>query len=210
MRRTIVASSFALLVIVIGCSSSETTGVALPATPEPAVSLYSPIDRDALALGLPDLVQGRRLTPSSLNTIVVEERDFVYDLAVRRILVEHALGPSTVTIEHKSDDHVELPNVAVSAVQIRGISSDVLTAFDPSFYLLLTSVTQEQWDWPGDKPGPKPAVIEGREVTLTEWTESGFQVAWYAYGDVLYIVMARNEQLLTDALRRLPGPRNAV
>lgn len=211
MRRSVLAAAAVSALVFAGCSSSTpSTGDVQPAAPEPVADLYSPASRAALAFGLPDLVQGIRLDSSPPDVIRAEESDFAYDLAIRRLLVENALPPDVVTIEHKGDTWQELPTVALSAVQIRDIPAQELTGFDPSFYLLLTSVTKEQWDWVGDKPGAQPAIINGRDVWATHWTESGFHVAWYTFGDVLYIVMAKNEQLLSAALRDMPRPQTAA
>lgn len=93
-------------------------------------------------------------------------------------------------------------------MQIRGVDADQLIGFDPSFYLLLTSVTREQWRLVGRKPAPALLTIDGREVWSTTWDT--FRVIWYAWGDVLYVAMARNEQLLTAALRQMPWPSDAA
>ncbi|MFV2062376.1 MAG: hypothetical protein ACC726_02540 [Chloroflexota bacterium] len=208
MRRTSAMLAVAALVLLSGCvqaaPSTQAPGAVVDAPPRSGSALYSPVSRSALAFGLPDLVQGIRLTSSPSSVTRADEDDFARNLAIRPILVGRGIGPAAVSIEQKGDTYLEIPSVAMSAVQVRGVPADLLTVLDPSFYLMLTSVTREQWKWIGDKPGPEQVTIGDREVWSTKWV--GFRVAWYAWGDVLYVVLAQNDQLLAAALRQMPWP----
>ena len=198
--------------LVGGCtqaaSDTPDAGALRPTESQDQRVAYSPVDRSALAFGLPDLVQGIRLVPTPEELIHADEERFSRELVVRPILVENGLGPSSINIEQKGQSYEEMPSIATSAVQIMDVPADRLTGFDPSFYLYVTSVDKDQWQWAGDKPGPERVTIDGREVWSTTWI--GFQIVWYDWGDVLYVVLAENEQLLGAALRQMPWPGEAA
>ena len=198
--------------LVGGCtqaaSDTPDAGALRPTESQDQRVAYSPVDRSALAFGLPDLVQGIRLVPTPEELIHADEERFSRELVVRPILVENGLGPSSINIEQKGQSYEEMPSIATSAVQIKDVPAERLTDFDPSFYLYVTSVDKDQWQWAGDKPGPEHVTIDGREVWSTTWV--GFQVVWYDWGDVLYVVLAENEQLLGAALRQMPWPGEAA
>lgn len=206
------AGLLSTVLLVSGCtqSASDTpeAGAVRPLAPEAPSVAYSPVDRSALAYGLPDLVQGVRLMPSPEEVTRADEERFSRELVVRPILVERGLGPNAISIEQKGQAFDQMPSVTTSAVQIKDVPADLLTGFDPSFYLYVTSVDKDQWQWAGDKPGPERVTIDGREVWSTTWV--GFRIVWYDWGDVLYVVLAENEQLLGAALRQMPWPGEAA
>jgi len=209
---TAAAGLLSAALLVNGCTqtASDTPAVGAVRPPESQAQgvAYSPVDRSALAYGLPDLVQGVRLVPTPEELIRADEERFSRELVVRPILVENGLGPSAIKIEQKGQSYDEMPSVTTSAVQVMDVPADRLTGFDPSFYLYVTSVDKDQWQWAGDKPGPERVTIDGREVWSTTWI--GFQIVWYDWGDVLYVVLAENEQLLGAALRQMPWPGEAA
>jgi len=209
---TAAAGLLSTVILVSGCTqaASDTLDVGAVRPPDPQVQAvaYSPVDRSALAYGLPDLVQGVSLVPTPAELIRADEERFSRELVVRPILVKNGLSPSAIKIEQKGQAYDELPAVTTSAVQIKDVPADLLTGFDPSFYLYVTSVDKDQWQWAGDKPGPERVTIDGREVWSTTWV--GFQVVWYDWGDVLYVVLAENAQLLSAALRQMPWPSEAA
>jgi hypothetical protein len=214
LTRTIAVATAALLCLA-ACtdSSSEPTesqapgalrdvpaeGARMPCTPE------SPA---ALALGLPDHVDGKALLESDPAHIEDEEARYVADPRVRQILVDRGLGPDRVTIAQKSTLETiaiadqPIPVLAVAAAQVKDQAADDFSLWVPSFYLLLTSVDVADYDWLGEKPSGAVATIAGHDVRVGDFVR--FKVAWYAYGDVVYVVVAQTDQLLEAALRRLP------
>lgn len=231
MQRTL-ALAAAIILVLAGCvrtaDDGTTTAGAARDVIDAAAPLYSPVDRSALALGLPDLVQGVRLLPSDAADLEAEEALHATDLIVRPVLVAHGLGGSAITIEQKTSrprdpaaDGFEtvslasgspggdpaareraMPDLAVAAVQVRTIPADEFMGFDSSFYMLLTALSPDDYLWAGEKPAPTQATLGGREVWHTDWGR--FRTAWYAYGEVLYVVLASNQQLLEAALRQMP------
>jgi hypothetical protein len=209
--RTIALAS-AALVVLAACTDStpvEPEGGAIrDVPPENGTPLYSPESRDALALGLPDQVGGKPLHSSAPEVIAQEEHDYANDTRVKAVLVAGGYSPSRVVIEHKSAEAQEgdfgelIPPVALAAVQVKGISAEEFAEWDPTFYLLLTSVEVGDHFWQGEKPERSVATVRNHEVWLADFRR--FQVAWYAYGDVLYVIVAENDQYLHGAVDRLP------
>ena len=70
--------------------------------------------------------------------------------------------------------------------------------------MLMTSISSGQYEWLGEKPGAVDAEIAGVPVQLADFGR--FKVAWYAKGEVLFIVVAQNDQLLRSALLGMPRP----
>jgi hypothetical protein len=209
MKVTRAALLAVLAVFVSACSGltgdsstpAPAPGVADPWIPEPT---YAPANRAALAYGLPVAVSSLVLVESPPSITLADELDLAEDVVIKRILVEHALGPDILRIEQREDTHEGFPRVAVSAIQFVGLSAELFDEFVPSLYLLATSVTTDQLNLFGEKPARERAVIDGRSVWSSDWRE--FSLIWYPYGEVLYIVMAENPQLLAAALRQLPEP----
>lgn len=211
LRFAAMALSVATSVAISGCSQGDTVapGALVPAdAANTAAPLYAPSDGEALAFGLPDVVQAVRLESSTDDALAAEEAGFAHDLVVKPILVSQGLGPNSVTIQQKSDRHDEIPVVGISAVWVAGVPADLFAEFDPSLYLLLTSVTPEQYRWLGEKPGRDRATIVGHDVWYSDW--ESFQVVWYTWGEVLYIVLAENQELLEATLRRMPWPSDTT
>ena len=182
---------------------------------DPTESLYSPRSRDALALGLPDQVAGLALLSGADDTIALEEHEYATDVRVRQILVDLGLGPSSVTIAQKGPSRLtetpegeRIPPVGLAAVQVKEVPASQFVEWDPTFYLLLTSVQGDDYKWQGEKPGRERALIGEREVWLADFGR--FKVSWYPYGDVLYVIVATNDQLLEASIQSLPWPREAT
>lgn len=173
---------------------------------DPVGTLYSPEDRTAMALGLPDQVAGMALFRSPAQVIADDEDRFAMSSRVRPILVELGLSPDRVSIEQKGSTHTEIPAIGLAAIQTTGVPAERFTLWDPTFYMLLTSVDTEQYQWLGEKPGRQQAVVAERAVWLADFER--FRVAWYAKGDVLYVVLAGNDQLLEAAVRAMPEPES--
>jgi hypothetical protein len=214
MKVTRTALLAVLVVFVSACSgltsdnNTPAPGVADPQIPEPTSPPYVPANREALAYGLPVAVSSLDLVKSPRSITLADEQDLADDIVIHRILVEHALGPDILRIEQRGDTYSKFPKVAVSAIQFGGLSAELFDEFVPSVYLLATSVTTDQHNLFGEKPARERAVIEGRSVWSSDWRE--FELVWYPYGEVLYIVMAENPQLLVAALRQLPKPPTAA
>lgn len=209
MRIRHLALTSAALLALAACTEAADAG-AVPA-PEPTTepALYSPIDRSALAFGLPDLIGPHVLVPATSEQIEQEEEHFSTDSRVRQLLVARGLGPSTVSVEQKSarvfgppTATEQIPKLALAAAQIKDVPAASLVEWDPTFYLLLTSVDAGDYLWQGEKPAGTPMTIAGREVRVADFGR--FKVGWYAYGDVLYVIVAEDDRTLEDAVERLP------
>jgi hypothetical protein len=212
MRR-LVATAMAALVGVSACSGSSTEDVGPGDVVDVVVPIegipYTPESRDALALGIPDQVGGYVLTSSDPAKIAFEEDEYVSDPRVRQILVDAGLSRSRVTIEQKSasvpgspNAKERIPPIAIAAAQVKEVPAADFIAWDPSFYLLTTAVDIGDYQWQGEKPDDDPSIIADHEVRVADFQR--FKVAWYPYGDVLYVVVAATDQLLEATIRRLP------
>jgi hypothetical protein len=213
MRSRLVAASAALLLAAAGCADPGTdgsdAGALVVLDNEPAVAFYSPESAGALALGLPDQVGGLSLHASDAQKTSSEESEYLADPRVRRILVDGGLGPARVNIEQKSavihgppTAAERIPPVALAAAQVKDVPATEFIEWDPTFYLLVTSIDVGDYLWQGEKPDDVSATVAERSVRLADFDR--FKVAWYAYGDVLYVVVAASDQLLEAAVRRLP------
>ena len=163
MRMRYVALVAAALLALAACTQAAQTGAIQEPGPTPQSALYSPISRDALALGLPDLVGSNALHPATGEEIEHEESKFVNDPRVKRILVSHGLGPSMVMVEQKSarisgppETTEQVPKLALAAAQVKEVPATALVEWDPTFYLLLTSVDVGDYVWQGEKPDDRP------------------------------------------------------
>jgi hypothetical protein len=174
-----------------------------PVPTEPLV-LYSPVDRSALAYGLPATVQGVRLVRPPDAAIRADEQDIAADPRVKAILVQLGLGPNIISVEQMGDRDDRLPTVATSAIQLRGVPAGRFAEFIPMFYLLATSATRDMVNWMVPKPAREQRTIADRPVWFADWGD--FEVAWYAWGDVLYVVLADSPQLMEAAMRQMPWP----
>jgi hypothetical protein len=215
MRMRYVALFAAALLALAACTQAAQTGAIQEPGPTPQSALYSPISRDALALGLPDLVGSNALHPATGEEIEHEESKFVNDPRVKRILVSHGLGPSMVMVEQKSarisgppETTEQVPKLALAAAQIKEVPATALVEWDPTFYLLLTSVDVGDHVWQGEKPDDRPVTIDGHEVRVADF--GLFKVGWYPYGDVLYVIVAEDDRTLEDAVERLPWSSSAI
>ena len=92
--------------------------------------------------------------------------------------------------------------MALAAVQVKEVPAQSLIDWDPSFYLLLTSVDSGDYLWFGEKPDGHRQTIADREVHVADFGR--FKVGWYPYGDVLYVIVAEDDRSLEDAVERLP------
>ena len=199
----------AALLALAACTQAAETGAVQEPGPTPQPALYSPISRDALALGLPNLVGSNALHPATGEEIRDEEADFVTDPRVRQVLVSRGLGPSVVTVEQKSarisgfpETTERVPKLAIAAAQVKDVPATALVEWDPTFYLLLTSVDEGDHIWQGEKPDGRPVTIDGHEVRVADF--GLFVVGWYPYGDVLYVIVGEDDRTLEDAVERLP------
>jgi hypothetical protein len=209
MRFRYLAATLAAALALAACTEAAEPGAVRDADPTAEAALYSPVDRSALALGLPDLIGSHVLVPANSDDIEHEEDEFCTDSRVRQLLVARGLGPSAVTLEQKSavvhgppTASEQIPRLALAAAQIKGVPAVSLMDWDPTFYLLLTSVDVGDYLWQGEKPDGEPATIAGRDMRVADFGR--FQLGWYAYGDVLYVVVAEDLRTLEDAVERLP------
>jgi hypothetical protein len=205
--RTIVALALVALLAAAGCTASygsPPAGALVPVTPKPDQVLYSPVDRSALAYGLPSAVAGSSLVASPRTITLADEQDLADDVIVHRILVERGLGPDIIRIEQREDTFEEMPTIAVSAVQLKGVPADEFADFVPSVYLLATSLTIHQHNLTGAKPARESRTVDGREVRYADWGD--FQLIWYPHGDVVYVILADTPEKLAAALRLMPWP----
>ena len=209
MRQRLIAVAVIAALLIGACSEAAEpdAGAVDPFIPEPAVSLYSP-SVEGLSYALPSAVSGVLLVESPDELIAADEHDLATDPRIRRTLVELGLAPSVISVVQRGDSFERVPDVSVTAVQFKGLPAEDFAQFVPSVYLLATSVTTDQHNLTGAKPARRQAEIEGRAVETADWGE--FDVAWYAHGDVVFIVLAKNPQLLAAALRSLPPWSEAV
>ena len=203
-----IALASAGLLTLAACSEAAQPGAVQEPEPTPVQALYSPVDRSALALGLPDQIGAHLMEPATSEEIEYEEDQFATDPRVRQLLVARGLGPSVVKVEQKSTRIVgprtdeQIPRMALAAVQVKEVPAQSLIDWDPSFYLLLTSVDSGDYLWFGEKPDGHRQTIADREVHVADFGR--FKVGWYPYGDVLYVVVAEDDRSLEDAVERLP------
>lgn len=193
----------------LGCTSTDgvteaEAGAVVVVTPAPSVALYSPIDRAALAYGLPEAVAGTGLAASPAEIIEADEQDLAEDAVVHKLLVDRGLGPDAIRIEQREDSYEARPSVALAAIQLKGIPAEEFADFVPSTYLLATSTTTTQHNLAARKPALESRTIAEREVRFADWGDFG--VAWYPLGDVVYVAMADTPERLAAAVRGLPWP----
>jgi len=214
MRVRILALASAALLGVAACTSDggndDNAGVPVDLVEE-ALVLYSPESAAALSLGLPDQIGGLPLLPEEAEEVEIEEYEYAWDPRVRQILVNDGLDPERVTVSQKSARFVgpstaseQIPPVALAAIQVKDVPAHRFIDWDASFYLLSTAVDIGDYEWQGEKPGDVVTSVAGREVSVADYTR--FKVAWYPYGDVLYIIVAATDRLLEEAVERLPRP----
>jgi len=214
MRIRILALASAALLGVAACTSDggngDNAGVPVDLVEETLV-LYSPESAAALSLGLPDQIGGLPLLPEEADEIESEEYEYAWDPRVRQILVNDGLDPERVTVSQKSARFVgpltaseKIPPVAIAAIQVKDVPAERFVDWDASFYLMSTSVDDGDYEWQGEKPGHLVTNVAGRDVSLADYTR--FKVAWYPYGDVLYIIVAATDRLLEESVARLPRP----
>ncbi len=218
MRTRILALIAAATLGVVACTSDgavDDPGIVLNESIEETLTLYSPESRLALALGLPDQIGGLPLQSPDEARIREEEEGYATDPRVRQILVEGGLSPSRVTVAQKSARFVgpstaaeRISPVNLAAIQVKDVPAERLVHWDASFYMLATAIGVEDYEWQGEKPGHVPTTVAGVEVSLADFGR--FKVAWYPYGDVLYIVVAADSKLLEEAIERLPAPREVA
>ena len=110
------------------------------------------------------------------------------------------IGPPTAT--------EQIPQLALAAAQIKEVPATELIEWDPTFYPYLTTVDLGDYEWQGEKPDDYPVTIDGREVRVADFGR--FKVGWYAYGDVLYVIVADNDDTLEDAVERFPWSAFAI
>ena len=200
-----------VVLLAVACTASgggQEAGAVVPRTPRPQQVLYSPVDRAALAYGLPSAVAGSSLVTSPRTITLADEQDLADDAIVRRILVERGLGPDIIRIEQREDTFEEVPTIAVSAVQLKGVPADEFADFIPSVYLLATSLSIHQHNLTGEKPAREVRTIDGREVRYSDWGD--FQLIWYPHGDVVYVILADSPEKLAAALRIMPWPSETL
>lgn len=198
-----------------GDTADDGPGVVVRETVDETVSLYSPESRMALDLGLPDQIGGLPLLSPGGAELREEEEEYATDPRIRQILVEGGLDPGRVTVAQKSARFVgpstateRISPVNLAAIQIKDVPAQRLVDWDSSFYMLSTAIGADDYEWQGEKPGNIPTRIAGLDVSLADYTR--FKVAWYAHGDVLYVVVAASDELVEEAIRRLPRPSDAT
>jgi hypothetical protein len=199
-----------VLIALAACTGVDTNaGAVQRAEPSSAPPLYSPIGRDALALGLPDQVGAHVLQRSTSEEIEYEESELVTDARVRQLLVARGFDESMVMVEQKSAQFTgppaateRIPRLALAAAQIKEVPATEISEWDPTFYLFLTRIDLGDYEWQGEKPDGYPVMIDGREVRVADFGR--FKVGWYPYGDVLYVIVAEDDRTLEKAVERLP------
>lgn len=213
MRTRILALASVALFGVAACTSDSAApeGGAVLDTVERGLVLYSPESRDALALGLPDQIGGMPLLASDADKTSFEEADIANDPRVRKILVDGGWSPSRISVAQKTARFLgsstateRIPPVNLAAIQVKDVPAERFVDWDASFYLMSTAIDIGDYEWQGEKPGDELTTVAGREVSLADYGR--FKVAWFPYGDVLYIVVAADDRLLTEAVERLPLP----
>jgi hypothetical protein len=110
----------------------------------------------------------------------------------------------------RGDRYDARPAISVTAVQFKDLPAEDYAYRVSSVFLLATSVTQEQHRLSDAKPSRQTEEIGGRVVQTADWGD--FDVVWYRHGDVIFIVLTENPQVLAEALRSLPpfdGPTSA-
>jgi hypothetical protein len=200
-------SAAAITLVVAACTGAADTspdaeaGAIDPIVLDAAPVAYSPTV-EGLSYALPSAVSSVALLDSPPELLAADELELAEDPLIKRDLVERGLGPSVIRVAQRGDTYTDLPRVSTTAVQFKGLPAEDFAEFVPSVYLLATSVTSDQHNLTGAKPARKESVIEGRTVQTSDW--GAFDVVWYPHGDVVFIVVAQNPQLLAAALRALP------
>lgn len=208
MRLKLMATAAAASLIIGACaaetdpspSSTVDPGVAVPTDAELAGE-YTPT-YDGLRFAMPSAVESYRLLDSPRAVVAADRLEFVSDPLVKAQLVERGLGPSVIDIVQRGDDYMNVPKVSVTAIQFKGLAASDFSHMVASTYLLATSVDGDQHILTGAKPPTFGENIEGKDIRLSNW--NSFELAWYPYGEVLFIVLAENPQLMASALRSLP------
>jgi hypothetical protein len=147
-------------------------------------------------------VDSIRLVDSPPTTIAHDRDELANDPLVKRQLIDRGLGPDVIDLVQRGDVFDGVPAISVTAVQFKDLEAADFSDMVASTYLLATSVDADEHNLTGAKPPTFDAEIEGKAVHMSDWIS--FDLAWYPYGDVLFIVLAENPQLMASALRSLP------
>ena len=208
LRRWDVGAWPALLLVLVamllgGC-------VTVRPVPEPAcdpagATIGTPLDLD-FALTMPRGVADVQAEDPSEEAATVR---FLATLPrVDALLVDNSLVLSQLHVERRrsaSSDARGIPDLVVTALHIESLPGSELATFGPEVMAWLTLTQAAVAIMHPDKPSPVAVEIEGRTVQQTLWDDH--LLAWFAHGEVLYIVLAANPQLLAQAVDELPAPR---
>jgi hypothetical protein len=127
---------------------------------------------------------------------------------VDELLVDHSLVLSQLHLQRRrsvSTDDRGIPDLTVTALWMEHVPASMLAAIGPEFMAWLTLNQATVGVMAPDKPSPVATQISGRTVQQTLWDDH--QLAWFDHGEVLYVVLTANPQLLALAIDELPAPR---
>lgn len=189
--------------LVAGCVSVRSgPGPSCDAAP---ATIGTPIDLD-FAL---DLSRGvADVQPEEPSEEIATVRFLARLPRIRALLVDNSLVLSQLDLDRRfstSSDARGIPDLVVTALRIESLPGSMLATLGPEVMAWLTLDQATITIMEPDKPTPTTAEVAGRTVQQTLWDDH--LLAWFAHGEVLYVVLAANAQLLALAVDELPAPR---
>lgn len=124
------------------------------------------------------------------------------------LLVDNSLVISQLHLQRRVSASVDprgIPDLVVTAVSIESLPGSLLATLGSEVMAWLTLSQATIAIMEPDKPTPATAEVADRIVLQTMWDDH--LLAWFAHGEVLYVVLAANPQLLALAVDELPAPR---
>lgn len=173
-------------------------------TPGPIPSAGTPSDLD-YALGMGTGAAIAEPVDAAAEAAAIAE--LVRDPLVKRRLVDASLTPREVHLELRRTRETP-PSLILGALWVDGMDAGRLVDLGGELWARTLLSDAELGAMDLSKPAALETLIAGRPVRLIATADR--MLAWFARGEVLYLVLAANGQVLDDAIDALPAPSTPV